>query len=660
MTLVENRSPAVPSSSEAGPRAGRESGSRPFDITRALDLICVGRVAVDFYAEQIGSPLHEAQSFRMYFGGSPGNVAIGASRLGLRVEMFSRVGADDLGRFLRETLVREGVGTRLLADDPDHLSGLVVLGVAPPDRFPLIFYRENCADMETRANPADRVVLGEAKAVLVTGTGLSRAATAEATLDIVREAREAGTAVVFDVDYRPVLWGLGPKGDGETRYRSSAGVTATMTRLLPFVDLVVGTEEELRIAGGDEDLDAAIARVRGSSSATIVCKRGVAGCSVFAPGEAEQRFPGRPVEVLNVLGAGDAFLAGFLRGWLRSEPFETAAAWANANGALVVSRHGCAPAMGTFEEVAWFLSQEDSRRAARSSELARLHRRAGRSSNHELLVLAFDHRVQFEQEADAAGVDRGQIEKLKHWIYEGFERALATAGMESAALLVDPIYCDAVLAEATARGMRIGVPIEAAGSMPTRWIEDGPVHPQLLIRPSRWFVKALFHLHPGLPQAVRAVQLERLRELQSACETLERDLMIEIVEPAGMAFADGDLPAIVGELAMTGIEPRWWKLPSLSAADWRVLERTLDAAGSDARVVILGGGQSLHSFDDVFRVAGASPRAAGFAVGRSVFGDAMKAFFEGAVQREAVITQVSERFTGLVSSWRNAVAGGSR
>ncbi|HEX7832595.1 MAG TPA: PfkB family carbohydrate kinase, partial [Thermoanaerobaculia bacterium] len=124
--------------------------SSPFDTTRPLDLISVGRVAVDFYAEQIGSPLHEAQSFRMYLGGSPANVAVGASRLGLRVEMFSRVGADDLGRFLRDTLTREGVGTRLLNDDPDHLSGLVILGVSPPDRFPLIFFRENCADMETR------------------------------------------------------------------------------------------------------------------------------------------------------------------------------------------------------------------------------------------------------------------------------------------------------------------------------------------------------------------------------------------------------------------------------------------------------------------------------------------------------------------------------
>jgi 5-dehydro-2-deoxygluconokinase len=609
---------------------------------------------VDLYAEQIGSPLREAQSFRMYFGGSPGNVAIGSSRLGLAVEMFSRVGADDLGQFLRETLVREGVGTRLLADDPDHLSGLVILGVAPPDRFPLIFYRENCADMETRLSAGDPAILAEAKALLVTGTGLSRPSTAEATMEIVREARGAGTAIVFDVDYRPVLWGVAAKGDGETRYRTSASVTATMQKLVPLSDLIVGTEEELKIAGGDDDVDAAIATLREMSRATIVCKRGVAGCSVFAAGADEQRFAGRPVEVLNVLGAGDAFLAGFLRGWLRGESFATSASWANANGALVVSRHGCAPAMGTLEEINWFLSQEDSRKAARSPELARLHRRAGRPVEQQLMVLAFDHRTQFESEADAAGVDRAEIRRLKRWIYEGFEDAVATLGNTGCALLLDPIYGSEVLTEATARGRRVGVPIESAGTLPTRWMGHDSAHSQILARPSRWFVKALFHLHPGQQESVRAAQLEGMRELQAACDALDRDLMLEIVEPAGMRYSDGDLPRLVGDLAAAGIEPAWWKLPTLSAESWRLLERELDAARSDARVVILGGGeQSTRAFNDALCIAAESPRAAGFAVGRAVFGDAMKAFFAGTATRDSVVAQVSERYASLVSAWRS-------
>lgn len=632
----------------------------PFDSTRPLDLISVGRVAVDFYAEQIGSPLHEARSFRMYLGGSPANVAVGAARLGLRVEMFSRVGADDLGRFLRQTLVREGVGTRLLADDAEHLSGLVILGVAPPDRFPLIFFRENCADMETRlGDESDRAILSEAKALHVTGTGLSRASAVEHTLAIVHEARRAGCAIVFDVDYRPVLWGLAPKGDGETRYRSSSDVTATMRQLLPLVDLVVGTEEELCIAGGDDDVDKAIATLREGSSATIVCKRGVDGCSVFVAGEQEQRFAGRPVEVLNVLGAGDAFLAGFLRGWLREETIATAAAWANANGALVVSRHGCSPAMGSMEEIRWFLEQPDSKRAARSPELAKIHRRAGRR-DETLLVLAFDHRLQFEEEADAAGVAHDRIAILKRWIFEGFERVARRSSNKACALLVDPIYGAPLLAEATASGWQIGAPIEQAGSTPTRWLAGGEAYPQILARPARWFVKALFRMHPDDAEPMLRAQLERLTELQSACDDLDRDLMIEIVEPDGVRFADGDLPRLLANLSAQGIEPRWWKLPPLSAGDWRGIEKTLDDAHSGARIIMLGGGQPLPILREAFGVAASSPRAAGFAVGRSVFGDAAKAFFAGTAGHETIVGQIAERYGMLVDQWQSAAGMGDR
>ena len=642
------------------PAADRERPPLPrFRGERPLDLVCVGRVAVDFYAEQIGSPLREAQSFRMYLGGSAGNVAIGAARLGLRVEMFSRVGADELGRFLRDTLEREGVGTRLLADDPDRLSGLVILGVSPPDHFPLIFYRENCADMETRMSAVAASVFLEAKAVHVTGTGLSRPATAEATLDIVRAAREAGAAIVVDVDFRPVLWGIAPKGDGETRYKSSAMVTAAMRPALAMADLIVGTEEELRIAGGSDDLDLAIAALREAVPATIVCKRGVDGCSVFSPGTPEMRFPGRPVDVVNVLGAGDAFLAGFLRGWLRSEPVSSAAAWANANGALVVSRHGCAPAMATEPEIRWFLQQNDSRAAARSEEVARIHRDAGRSREGLLFVLAFDHRTQFEQEADAAGADRDAIRTFKALVYEGFARVAESHPDAGCAVLVDPIYGAGVLQRATRSGRRIGVPIEEAGTTPTRWIGGQAAYATLVTRPSRWFVKALFRMHPSQDASIHSAQLARMRELQDACDSLGRDLMIEIVEAEGSRYSEGNVPSIVESLASAGIEPRWWKIPALTSGEWIAIEKALDTARSAARVVVLGGDQPLETFDEAFAFAARSPRAAGFAVGRTVFGDVMKRYFRGAATDAEVIEQVAKRFCTLVRSWSEGAAKGS-
>ena len=211
---------------------------------RPLDLICMGRVAVDFYAEQVHSPLEDAQSFRKYLGGCAGNTAVGTARLGLKSAMFSCVGTDDMGVFLRNTLEKEGVDTSLLRSTPKNLTALVLLGVNPPERFPLIFYRENCADMQIKPKDADPEIFKNAKALLITGTGLSTPEMREATLQAVKVAKNSGCAVILDIDYRPVLWGLTEAGDGENRFVASAEVTREIQPFLPDLDLIVGTEED--------------------------------------------------------------------------------------------------------------------------------------------------------------------------------------------------------------------------------------------------------------------------------------------------------------------------------------------------------------------------------------------------------------------------------
>jgi 5-dehydro-2-deoxygluconokinase len=166
-------------------------------------------------------------------------------------------------------------------------------------------------------------------------------------------------------------------------------------------------------------------------------------------------------------------------------------------------------------------------------------------------------------------------------------------------------------------------------------------------------------MHPSQSESLRAKQHDRMLELQSACDALSRDLMIEIVEAEGTTYGATDVAHIVADAAQAGIEPRWWKLPSLEADAWRELERVLDDSHSDARVIVLGGGESLAALDASFRIAAQSPRAAGFAVGRSVFGDAMKAFFAGHAVHERVVAEVAERYETLVRGWRAANGGKS-
>ncbi|WP_426077613.1 5-dehydro-2-deoxygluconokinase, partial [Janthinobacterium sp. PSPC3-1] len=281
----------------------------PFASGRALDVICLGRLAVDLYAQQIGSTLEDATSFAKYLGGSSANIAFGTARLGLKSAMLSKVGDDHMGRFLTDTLAREGCDVSHVGIDHDRLTALVMLGIKDKDTFPLIFYRENCADMAIDAASVDQAFIASSKALLITGTHFSTAAMHAISSQALRLARANNVRTVLDIDYRPVLWGLSGKADGETRFVSNDGVTSHLQGILPQFDLIVGTEEEFMIAGGGADIMASLQAVRAVSAATLVVKRGPLGSAVIegdipASLDDAYNYRGVRVAVLNVLGAG--------------------------------------------------------------------------------------------------------------------------------------------------------------------------------------------------------------------------------------------------------------------------------------------------------------------------------------------------------------------
>jgi 5-dehydro-2-deoxygluconokinase len=200
---------------------------------RTLDLIAIGRSSVDLYGQQIGGRLEDMGSFAKYVGGSPTNTAIGASRLGLRAGLITRVGADHMGRFIREELQRAGVDVRWVLTDLERLTALVILGIRDRDTFPLIFYRENCADMALAESDIDAEYIRSAGAVLVNGTHLSEPNVRAASKRAIALAKAAGRKVAFDIDYRPVLWGLEARDMGENRFVASEAVTCELTTRLP-------------------------------------------------------------------------------------------------------------------------------------------------------------------------------------------------------------------------------------------------------------------------------------------------------------------------------------------------------------------------------------------------------------------------------------------
>jgi 5-dehydro-2-deoxygluconokinase len=502
---------------------------------RTLDLITIGRSSIDLYGQQIGGRLEDMGSFAKYVGGSPANTAIGASRLGLKTGLITRVGADHMGRFICEELERDGVDVRGVISDSERLTALVILGIRDRDTFPLIFYRENCADMALDECDIDESYVRSAACVLLSGTHLSRPSVFGASLRAAEIAKRAGRKVAFDIDYRPVLWGLEARDQGENRFVADEAVTGQLQRILPLLDLIVGTEEEIHILGGSTDTIVALRAIRAKCGALIVCKLGARGCAAFAgaiPDSVEEGVvaPGFPVEVFNVLGAGDAFMAGFMRGWLRGEGVESSCTLGNAAGAMVVSRHGCAPAMPTWAEMEYFLAMKQRpHRLREDGGLEHLHWAGSRRAVfNELTVFAFDHRSQLEELARDRGADPKRIGAFKTLAFRALD-SVAKADPRFG-VLIDGRHGMRALEAAADKPYWIGRPIEAPQSAP---IEFDTTHADVAAELAEWplnhVVKCLFHYHPDDPAELRERQERQALRLFDACRATRHELLVEII-----------------------------------------------------------------------------------------------------------------------------------
>ncbi len=634
-------------------------------MTRVLDLICMGRAAVDLYGEQIGCPLEDISTFAKYLGGSPANTAVGVSRLGLKSAMLSRVGDEQLGRFVRAQLEREGVNVSHVSTDPARLTALVFLAVRDRDTFPHIFYREQCADMALAESHVSADFIASANGLLISGTLLSQETTRRACLRAVAAATAAGTRVVLDIDYRPVLWGLAGASHGDSRFVSSAEVTAQYAPILPACALIVGTEEEIRIAGGADDTLAALRNIRRHSGALIVLKRGSEGCVAFA-GDIPARIedgtvaPGFAVEVFNVLGAGDAFMAGFLSGWLRSESLEQCCRYANACGAIVVSRHGCSPAMATAEELQYFLEHGNrTPRLREDADLEHLHRATTRRPGSKRLnVLAFDHRSQLERIAEDNGAEPTRIAPFKALVAKAF--LLASEGRRDTGVLLDDRYGEDVLPLLTGRGLWIARPVEVPGSLPVEFESGSNLGLALRSWPAEHIVKCLVFYHPGDIKELKALQIARMRLLAEACHATGHELLLEIIPPERSGNDANILVQALTQLYDAAIRPDWWKLPpSADPAVWRKLGALIEARDPYCQgMLVLGMEAGADALEASFAAAAQEPWCRGFAVGRTIFAGPAAAWFAGRASDAEVIDRIARGYRELIALWDRAEAAG--
>lgn len=330
---------------------------------KTYDVIAMGRSSIDLYANDVGVPFEAVTSFAAYAGGCPLNIGVGTRRLGCRSALLTAVGEDKVGDFILQFLRAEGVETGFVPRKPGTRSSAVLLGIEPPDRFPLTYYRDNAADVALTIDDVLTTPIAASRVLLISGTGLSREPGRSATLFAAELARRSGTTVVLDIDFRPDQW-HDPRAFG-----------VAIRSALRSVDLVIGTDDEInaamlsdpgqlqlthsqvsdaRVAG---DTDAAIATILQMGPQVLVQKRGKDGSRVHLASGERIDAAGFPVEVYNILGAGDSFASGLLYGYLQGWDWHKAARMGNACGAIVVTRHGCASAMATLAEALAFIDQ---------------------------------------------------------------------------------------------------------------------------------------------------------------------------------------------------------------------------------------------------------------------------------------------------------------
>jgi 5-dehydro-2-deoxygluconokinase len=308
-----------------------------------MDVCVLGRIGYDLHAVEQNQPLADVKRFSRHLGGSSANIAVGLARLGLHVGIISSVGKDALADFLLGFLRNEGIDTRFVRLVEGHNTSLCLTEVSPPDHFPQVFYRRDPADVQVHLGRQELAYIQEASLFVTNGTSLSASPAREATISALQAARQAGLRTAFDIDYRASSW----------RSTTEAGTQART--VLPWVDILLGNEDELSLLSGRSDARAQAQIAWDAGVKLVIRKRGSEGVEAYSR-EKCVFAPKCAVKVVSTIGAGDGFAAGFLYGLVRGFSLDECLRYGNTVAAIVVNRISCSDAMPYLKELHEFLA----------------------------------------------------------------------------------------------------------------------------------------------------------------------------------------------------------------------------------------------------------------------------------------------------------------
>lgn len=319
-----------------------------FNTEKTYDIIAVGRACIDLNATEFNRPMEETMTFSKYVGGSPANIAIGSSKLGLKAGFIGKISDDQHGRFIEQYMRGVGIDTsNMVVDTEGHKTGLAFTEIKSPEECSILMYRQDVADLYLAPEEVNEEYIKQSKVLLVSGTALSKSPSREAVLKAVSLAKRNNVKVVFELDYRPYSW-------------NSPEETAVYCSLVAEqADVVIGTRDEYDVMEGKEGgkNEDTTRYLFNHSPELVVIKHGVEGSYAYT--KSGETFRGRAYKtnVLKTFGAGDSYASAFLYALISGKDIETALKYGGASASIVVSKHSSSEAMPTVEEIEQLIAE---------------------------------------------------------------------------------------------------------------------------------------------------------------------------------------------------------------------------------------------------------------------------------------------------------------
>lgn len=610
------------------------------------DIAILGQPFVDLYGEQIGSSLEEMLSFKKMIGGSAASIAIGCARLGLRISLISQVGDDEMGQFIIDTLQQENIDIKQVKKLPSLQTPLILRGTQNQKAFPAISYPTSPFAILRKEN-SDSDHISKTNTLLVTAMNFLNEQTKHASRKAMIGAKENQIKIILSLDIFPLK-------------ANTSEVFTALETILPLCDLIVGHEEDFQMAAGILNTYSALKHLRTLTSAILVINTEHGGFvindQIPAPWYNTTSHPGFKIDNHYNFAAKNAFISGFLYGWLEKNALEKCCEFAMASKAIVQSRYDRTADLPSHDELTAYLSDHNNivAKTLEAPHFSHIHyasTHVTRQQHH--LAFTFGYHQQWQKMAQHFNADEATIHQAKNLIAHALKDIAASTPFSS-------IICDSDvqphILELFPQEHTIMHALESPGEIPLRFKNDPDLSQLMLQWPKNHGAKISLIYHPDDRYVLRGQQETTVSLLHRACRTTQHELFIELIPPAASLTTASTISHIMQRFYEIGIYPDWWQImPPRDQRSWDSIARIISENDRYCRgVMVLGHLATLEQLPLMFDFACKQPFCKGFIISRSIFQQSLEQWFARRIDDQSLIEAVATSYQKAIDLWNEA------